>query len=183
MRELESAMEIFVKLKNSRDEIGINSYSINVGLAFLNSCIGAKKEAEELAEKLYVDRENSQLVGTGYKLVFLAATYQNLPETEKALSLYRQAIAIADQNQYSSIKAKALSGIAALYREPGEFDQALQHHPEAIEILDRASAKLDRAEACYQLALTEQKIGNIEKTKKILTAPFNCSAKWTLANK
>jgi tetratricopeptide (TPR) repeat protein len=89
MRELESAREIFVKLKTSRDEIGINSYSINVGLAFLNSCIGAKKEAEELAEKLYADREDSQLVGTRYKLVFLAATYQNLPETEKALSLYR----------------------------------------------------------------------------------------------
>ncbi|EGK90243.1 tetratricopeptide repeat protein [Microcoleus vaginatus PCC 9802] len=166
MGELESAMEIFVKLKNSRDEIGINSYSINVGLAFLNSCVGAKKEAEELAEKLYADRENSHLVGTGYKLVFLAATYQNLGETEKALSLYRQAIAQADQNQYSTIKAKALSGIAALYREQGKVDQALQHHAEAIAILDQASAKLDRAEACYQLALTEQKLGNIEKSQE-----------------
>ncbi|MEG3931137.1 MULTISPECIES: hypothetical protein [unclassified Microcoleus] len=53
-------------------------------------------------------------MGTGYKLVFLAATYHNLPETEKALSLYRQAIAQADQNQYSTIKAKTLSGTAAL---------------------------------------------------------------------
>ncbi|MEG3872830.1 MULTISPECIES: tetratricopeptide repeat protein [unclassified Microcoleus] len=75
-------------------------------------------------------------------------------------------MAQADQNQYTTIKAKSLSGIAALYREPGEFDQALQHHAEAIEILDRASAKLDRAEACYQLALTEQKLGNIEKTQE-----------------
>lgn len=166
MRELESAMEIFVKLKNSRDEIGSNSYSLDVGLAFLNSCVGTKKEAVKLAEKLYADRENSQLVGTGYKLVFLAATYQNLGETEKALSLYRQAIAIADQNQYTTIKAKALSSIAALYRERGEFDRAQQHHAEAIEILDRASAKLDRAEACYQLALTEQKLGNIEKSQE-----------------
>ena len=166
MRELESAMEIFVKLKSSRDKIGINSYSIDVGLSFLNSCVGAKKEAEELAEKLYADRENSQLVGTGYKLVFLAATYQNLGETEKALSLYRQAIAQADQNQYNTIKAKALSSIAALYREQGEFDQALQHHAEAREILDRTSAKLDRAEGCYQLALTEQKLGNIEKSQE-----------------
>ncbi len=82
------------------------------------------------------------------------------------MSLYRQAIARSDQNQYSTIKAKSLSGIAALYREAGEFDQALQHHAEAIEILDRASAKLDRAEACYQLALTEPKLGNIEKTQE-----------------
>ncbi|WP_373534967.1 tetratricopeptide repeat protein [Microcoleus sp.] len=60
---------------------------------------------------------------------------------------------------------KALSGIAALYREQGEFDQALQHLAEATQILDRASAKLDRAEACYQLGLTEQKLGNIDKTQ------------------
>lgn len=112
------------------------------------------------------DREDSQLVGTGYKLVFLAATYKNLGDTEKALSLYQQAIAQTDQNQYSTIKAKALSGIAALYRERGEFYQAMQHHTESIEILDRASAKLDRAEACYQLALTEQKLGNIQKAQE-----------------
>ncbi|WP_293135127.1 tetratricopeptide repeat protein [Microcoleus sp. bin38.metabat.b11b12b14.051] len=169
MLELESALEIFVKIKSSREEIGIigiNSYSIDIGLAFLNSCVGVKKAAKELAEKLYADREDSQLVGTGYKLVFLAATYKNLGETEKAFSLYRQAIAQTDENLYSTIKAKALSGIAALYRELGEFDQAMEHHAAAIEILDLPSAKLDRAEACYQLALTEQKLGNIEKAQE-----------------
>ena len=166
MLELEAAMDIFVKLTTSREEIGINSYSIDVGLAFLNSCVGVKKAAFERADKLYADREDSQLVGTGYKLVFLAATYKNLGETEKAFSLYRQAIAQADQNQYNSIKAKALSGLAALYRERGDFDQALLHHAESIEILDLKGAKLDRAEACYQLALTEQKLGNIEKTQE-----------------
>lgn len=169
MLELEPAMEIFVKMKKSREEIGIigiNSYSIDVGLAFLNSCVGVKKAAEDLAEKLYADREESQLVGTGYKLVFLAATYKNLGDTEKALSLYRQAIAQTDENLYSTVKAKALSGIAALYRERGEFEQAMQYHAEAIEILDLPSAKLDRAEAYYQLALTEQKLGNIEPAQE-----------------
>jgi tetratricopeptide (TPR) repeat protein len=164
--ELESAREIFVKLKKSREEIGINGYSIDVGLAFLNSCIGVKKEAAAIVKKLDPDLENSQLVGTGYKLVFLAATYKNLGDTDKALSLYRQAIAQADRNQYSTIKAKALNGIAELYREQGEFDAALLHHAEAIQILDRASAKLDRAEACYQLALTEKTLGEIEKSQE-----------------
>lgn len=41
----------------------------------------------------------------------------------------------------------------------------MQHHAEAIEILDLKDAKLDRAEACYQLAQTKQKLGNIEKTQ------------------
>ncbi|MEG3973723.1 tetratricopeptide repeat protein [Microcoleus sp. herbarium8] len=62
------------------------------------------------------------------------------------------------------MKAKALNGIAALYREQGEFDTALQHLAEATQILDRSN-KLDRAEACYQLALTEQKLGNTDKTQ------------------
>jgi tetratricopeptide (TPR) repeat protein len=164
--ELKAAMEIFVKLKKLREEIGINGYSIDVGLAFLNSCIGVKKEAAAIAKKLDADRENSQLVGTGYKLVFLAATYKNLGDRDQALSLYRQAIAQTDQNQYSTIKAKALSGIAELYREQGELDTALLHHAEAIDILDdRVSAKLDRAEAYYQLALTEQTLGEIEKSQ------------------
>lgn len=169
MLELEPALEIFVKMKNSREEIGIigiNSYSIDVGLAFLNSCVGVKKAAKELADKLYADREESQLVGTGYKLVFLASTYKNLGDPEKALSLFQQAIAQADENLYSTVKAKALSGIAALYRERGEFDQALLHHAEAIEILNLPSAKLDRAEAYYQLALTEQTLGNIEPAQE-----------------
>ncbi|MEG4284396.1 hypothetical protein QUB68_14805 [Microcoleus sp. A006_D1] len=46
-------------------------------------CQACKKNAGNTA-----DREDSQLVGTGYKLVFLAATYKNLGDTEKALSLY-----------------------------------------------------------------------------------------------
>ncbi|WP_228056417.1 hypothetical protein [Microcoleus sp. LEGE 07076] len=82
-------MEIFVKLKQSREEIGINGCAIDVGFAFLNSCVGVKKEAAPIADRLNADRENSQLVGTGYKLVFLAATYKNLGDREKAFSLYR----------------------------------------------------------------------------------------------
>lgn len=166
LRELESAREIFIKLKSLREPIGINGYSIDVGLAFLNSCVGVKKEASAIVKKLDGDLENSQLVGTGYKLVFLAATYKNLGDTDKALSLYRQAIAQADQNQYSTIKAKALNGIAELYREQEEFDAALLHHAEAIDILDRVSAKLDLAEACYQLALTEKTLGETEKSQE-----------------
>jgi hypothetical protein len=40
----------------------------------------------------------------------------------------------------------------------------MQHHAEAIQILEALS--LEQAEACYQLALTEQKLGNIEKTQE-----------------
>ena len=51
-----------------------------------------------------------------------------------------------------------------LYRERGEFDPRhaalCRSNPNT-----RSALSLDQAEACYQLALTEQKLGNIEKTQ------------------
>lgn len=49
--ELDAAMEIFVKLKKSREEMGINGCAIDVGFAFLNSCVGVKKEGENLTQR------------------------------------------------------------------------------------------------------------------------------------
>jgi hypothetical protein len=69
-----------------------------------------------------------------------------------------------------------------LYRERGEFDPR-HAAPCRSNPNTRSALSLDQAEACYQLALTEQKLGNIEKTQEILTAPFNFLAKWTPANK
>jgi len=52
-----------------------------------------------------------------------------------------------------------------LYRERGEFDTRhaalCRSNPNT-----RSPLSLDQAEACYQLALTEQKLGNIDKTQK-----------------
>jgi len=52
-----------------------------------------------------------------------------------------------------------------LYRERGEFDP--RHAvPCRSNPNTRSALSLDQAEVCYQLALTEQKLGNIEKTQQ-----------------
>jgi hypothetical protein len=52
----------------------------------------------------------------------------------------------------------------SLYREQGEFDPR-HAAPCRSNPNTRSALSLDQAEACYQLALTEQKLGNIEKTQ------------------
>gem|GEM_PF-3080285 len=54
----------------------------------------------------------------------------------------------------------------SLYREGGEFDPR-HAAPCRSNPNTRSALSLDQAEACYQLALTEQKLGNIEKTQEI----------------
>jgi tetratricopeptide (TPR) repeat protein len=95
----------------------------------------------------------------------MGLTYKNLGKPEKSFEMFRQAIAFAEKTHYTQVKAKALSGMAELYREQGEFATALSHHSESIELLDKIGAKCDLAEAHYQLALTYQKMGDTEKSQ------------------
>ena len=67
----------------------------------------------------------------------------------------------SEQNNFTQIKAKAISCLAELFREQREFARAIFHHSEAIEILDKIGAKSDLAEAYYQLALTHKTMGEI----------------------
>ena len=98
--------------------------------------------------------------GAGYRLIFLGQAYKNLGENEKSSEMYHNALSFAEENYYTQIKAKALYGLAELYRIQGNFETALSHHLESIELLDKIGAKCDLAEAYYQLGLTYQTIGN-----------------------
>jgi hypothetical protein len=52
-----------------------------------------------------------------------------------------------------------------LYREGGEFDPC-HAAPCRSNPNTRSALSLDQAEVCYQLALREQKLGNIEKAQE-----------------
>lgn len=129
--------------------------------------MGFRKEAFYLAEKSQnaIIKDKWSAWALGYRLLFLGQTYKNLEEPEKSFNMYHAAIAYAKESHYTQVKAKALSGMAELYREKGEFATALSHHSESIELLDKIGAKCDLAEANYQLALTYQKMGNTEKSQ------------------
>ena len=103
--------------------------------------------------------------GAGYRLIFLGQAYKNLGENEKSLEMYHNALSFAEENYYIQIKAKALYGIAELYRIKEEFTTALSHHLESIELLEKIGAKCELAEAYYQLALTYQQMGDRENSK------------------
>ena len=147
-------------------------------LAFIKSCLELREEAFYLAQKVETAMSTTKLTawGTGYNLLFLGLTYKNLGNLKKSFDLCQRAIFYADQNHFAQVKAKAISCLAELYREQEEFAKAIVHHLEAIKILDKIGAKCDLADAYYQLALTNQKMGEINQSREnfeIAIALFN----------
>lgn len=171
--ELEEAVNIFLELEficNQHDlETGLyeNEKDYLYCLAFVNSCLGFKELALSYKKQaeLIINKIDYSPWSRGYSLLFMGLTYKNLGEPEKSFEMFRKAIAFAEKTHYTQVKAKALSGMAELYREQGEFATALSHHSESIELLEKIGAKCDLAEAHYQLALTYQKMGDTEKSQ------------------
>jgi len=137
-------------------------------LAFVNSCLELREEAFFLAEKVETAMSTTKLTGwgTGYNLLFLCFTYKNLGNIQKSFELCERAILYAEQNHFTQVKAKAISCLGELYREQQEFDKSLLHHLESIKILDKIGAQCDLAEAYYQLALTNQKRGEVNQSRE-----------------
>ncbi|MEH2223434.1 AAA family ATPase [Nostoc sp.] len=138
-------------------------------LALIKSSSGSKEDAFHLAEQAFSAMSSSSRVtlwGIGHSLVSLCLTYKNLGNLKKSCEFCQRAIFHAEENNFTQIKAKAISSLAELFREQGEFNRAIFHHSEAIEILDKIGAKSDLAEAYYQLALTHKKMREIAKSRE-----------------
>jgi len=138
-------------------------------LALIKSSSGSSEDAFHLAENAFSTMSSSTRVtlwGIGHSLVNLCLTYKNLGNLEKSFEFCQQAIFHAEENNFTQIKAKAISCLAELFREQGEFTRAIFHHEKAIEILDKIGAKSNLAEAYYQLALTHKKMGEIDQSRE-----------------
>jgi len=133
-------------------------------LGLIHSILGEIKKTDCLLKNFNIE---SQIEYTpwsrGYALLFSGFTQKNINRIEKSFILFNKAIAFAEiEYYYPQVKAKALTGLAELYRIENDFSKSLSHHHESIQILERIGAKCDLAEAYYQLALTQQKMGNLE---------------------
>ncbi len=167
--EMDNARTLFAKVISLAENTDCHRFarSSYYCLAFVNSCLDLKEESLKFAHK-------SSLTSTadfhfwylGYRLLFLGQTYKNLKEVDKSFEMYREAIQFAEETHYTQVRAKALYGLAELYRGQEDFTTALSHHLESIELLDRIGAKCDLAEAYYQLALTYQKMGLIDQSQE-----------------
>lgn len=168
--ELEEAVKLFHKAKSLSQNLNYCRYVLYscFCLAFLNSCLGYKQEAFYLAEivKKEISKISMTSWGLGYSLLFLGMTYKNIENTDNSFEMYHRAISFAEDTHYTQVKAKALYGLAELYREQEDFEAALSNHLEAIKLLEKIGAKCDLAEAYYQLGLTYQKRSDAQKSQE-----------------
>jgi tetratricopeptide (TPR) repeat protein len=144
-------------------------YHIQLGsylyLALINSYWGNTETTLSYIEKSEPLKPRYRIWSKCYTFVHLGTAYKNINETLKSFKMYNQAISLAEETNFTQVKAKAITGLGELYRIQGEFTTALTHHQESIEILEYIGAKCDLAEAYYQLALTYQQMGDRENSK------------------
>ncbi|NEQ99246.1 MAG: tetratricopeptide repeat protein [Cyanothece sp. SIO2G6] len=112
-------------------------------------------------------RNDEALLGEwcrGYGFLFMGETRRNLGNLGTALDLYKKAIASSEESGYRQIQARAMTGLAQIFRIREEFEKALSYHSEAERILDSIEAKCDLAESHLQLGLTYREMKNIDRS-------------------
>ncbi|CAN1210523.1 Tetratricopeptide TPR_1 repeat-containing protein [Tumidithrix helvetica PCC 7403] len=159
--ELERALAVFEELLTRKHLIVDNledlySPSVDVLAAYVYSCLGETIKAHQLADGFHHRTQTHPLLITGHRLLFLGLTYKNLGDTIGSQQLFQQAIAYADEHNYTQVRANALSGLAEIYRHRQDFETAIAHHLQAVELLEQIGTKCDLAEAHFQLGLTLQ---------------------------
>ncbi|MEG4121800.1 hypothetical protein QUA43_30565 [Microcoleus sp. N9_B4] len=168
--ELEDALDYFDKSLFLDQKYGYNECTLvsNFCLAFLKSCLGSKEEASSMASIIYhqLPQNNWEAWQVGYGYLFMGLTYKNLEQIEKSFEMNHAAIVFTNENNYPQVKAKALTGLAEIYRIQNDVTTALNHHFQSIEILDEIGGKCDLPEAYYQLALTCKQMGNTVDCEK-----------------
>ena len=117
-----------------------------------------------------------------YALLKLGLIYKNLGNIKKSFKIYNAAIEFSQaessygwiesaqelnyNSHYNPLVAKALTGLAELYRIQDNFEEALFKHSQSIEIFHKISGnRCDLAEAYFQLGLTYQKMGDFKNSQ------------------
>jgi len=157
--ELEKALEIFEQLLTSKraaliaDNLeDLYNPSEEVLAAFLYSClgdVGNTAKAYQPAERFDLATQQHPQLITGYRLLYRGLTYKNLGDPIAAQKLLNQAIAHANENNYTQVRANALSGLAKIYRSQQDFTKAIAHHLQAIELLEQIGTKCNLAESYF----------------------------------
>jgi tetratricopeptide (TPR) repeat protein len=171
--ELEEAIAVFKIVDELAEQTpGCSEYSVysKCCLAFFSSCMGDRPTAASMAETIYLELDSIKLTswGTGYSLLFLGLTYQNLGDPEKSFDLFCKTLTHAEENHFTQIKAKSLHGVADFYRRQNDFTTSIAHQLQAIELLEQIGAKCDLGEAYLQLGLTYQQMGEIDLSQAYL---------------
>jgi len=170
--ELEEAKKLFEEyIFQFSDDHNINNSTLMISyawLAFIYLLKEEKKSAIQYVEKSYQIYHGFTALYKPWGLInglfVLGLSHKNLGELEKSFDSYQRVVLWAEQRGFIQVKARAIGGMAEVYREKQDFDEAFLNHIEAIEILKNLGAKGHLAEAYYQFGITYQVIGEIEKS-------------------
>ncbi|MGB3298214.1 MAG: NB-ARC domain-containing protein [Phormidesmis sp.] len=124
-----------------------------VGLALVQACLGETHLAAALADGLYEQLtigSTDQHGRAAYFLQMLGQVFFYIGELDKADVLHEGAIAFAEAGHYVQVKAKALTGLAMVQRQRGNYVQARSLHKQAISLCQTIGAQCDLAEAYFQ---------------------------------
>jgi tetratricopeptide (TPR) repeat protein len=135
-------------------------------LAYLYSCLGNNQAALTFARKVLSEysKISSDSWSRGYSLLFLGRTFINLGDLDQAQQMFSQAQSYAEASHYIQVKAGALNGLAEIDREHYNFQAAIANHLAAKRLLETIEATCDLAEVYFQLGLTHQRMGELDKS-------------------
>jgi tetratricopeptide (TPR) repeat protein len=137
-------------------------------LAYLESNFGMRESVLVRLQTVTAGMSNENVTawGIGTSLLYSSLTYKNLACIDIAFEICHQAIAHCQLNQFTSLEARAISCLASLYREQGEFEKAIEKHSEAITSMSKLSEKCNLAKAYYHLGLTYQTMGELNLSQE-----------------
>jgi tetratricopeptide (TPR) repeat protein len=127
--------------------------------AYLGNRVIAKNLADSVLDTFCQEHQPEHSGRFAYFMQLLGQTYSMLGDVNRAKPLCQQAITFAEAGHYVQIKARALTGLAVVYRQQGQPAVALAHHAQAIALLEALGAQCDLAEAHVQCGLTQQTPG------------------------
>lgn len=167
--EMASALTYFNTVNAMAENTEQHKYAVGAWfcLAFLHSQLGWQQAARIYVTKVSqeYDKIKTDAWSQGYSLLFLARTYRNLGDPDRAIQLYDKACTFAEESHFTLVKARALNGLAEISRDRLDFEGAIANHLAAKRLLDHIEAKCDLAEVYYQLGLTHGKMKRIEESK------------------
>jgi tetratricopeptide (TPR) repeat protein len=141
---------------------------IEIFLAYIYIFLDRKEEAKQLV-KDYEERIFSAVLTSSIKglaIFFIGFIHQNLGNDLKAREKFYMGLSYAKEIGHSRIESLFLIGLSRLYRTENHLAKALSHNLKSLEILNQGDMKLHLPEAYYELGLTYQTMGEIEKSNE-----------------
>ena len=112
-----------------------------------------------------------------------ALAYTQLGENNEAIDIYYDALKLAEKEADTDQIGKLLNNIGLVYENMNQYDEALKFYEKAFEIKKKSATQIDVANAYYNLANMQLKIGESNKDAKLIAkATYNFNQTLKISN-